>query len=153
MSERQPQGSVTAHRNSADRASLTTRANSVLAVDVRHELLQKKIAVAHRTVGGVDVKTPPALRRGDEEIAHLMLIAQIVQKCPAAAVEQRLFVVAEAVKKIQDRITPRRILGCARVVARGQVNAIVNASLQDLTIQRAAIDATLRGGRSGERQI
>src|SRR5208282_2831712 len=151
MSKGQPQGSVAAHRNTADRASLTARPDAVLALDVRDELLQKEIAVAHRAVGRIDVKTAPALGRGDKKITHLVLIAQIVEQSPSATVKQRLFVVAQAVQKIQHGISSRRSLCRTRVVARRQINAIVDAPLQNLAVQRAAIDAALRDRRRSEK--
>ena len=136
-------------------------ANAVFALDVRHEFLQKEIAVAYRAVGRVDVEAAPALRRDDQKIAHLVLVAQIVEQRPAAAVEKCLLVVAQAVQKIEHRISLRRMLRRARVVAGGQVDAVMDDMFQDVAVQRAAIDAALRAApdagnssesRTGRRQ-
>ena len=43
-------------------------ADAVLRFDKRDEFLQKKIAVTHRTIGGIDVERAPAFGRGNQRI-------------------------------------------------------------------------------------
>src|SRR5580658_3580745 len=117
MGESEAQRSVAAHGNSADGAACAAGSYPVLAFDVRQKLLQEKVAVAYRTVGRVDVETAPALRRDDEKVAHLVLFAEVVEQGPAAAVEERLLVVAQAVQEVQHRIALNRTLRRARIVA------------------------------------
>src|ERR1700721_1715631 len=144
MGEGDPQCSIAAHGNAADRAARAPRKNAVGTFDVRHELLQKKIAVAHRAIRRVDVKASSAFRRNDEKISQLVLVTQIVEQGPSATVEQRLLVVAEAVQKIKHRIALRRISRRAGIVSRWQVDTVVNRLLENSAVQRVAIDAALR---------
>ena len=68
--------------------------NAIFAFNVRQKLLQEEIAVSYCPIRGVDVKAAPAFRRNNQKIAHLVLLAHIIQQRPSAAVEQRLLVVA-----------------------------------------------------------
>ncbi len=147
MREGKAQRSVAAHGNSADGAACAAGTYSVFAFDVRQKLLQKKIAVTHGTIGGVDVKTASAFGSDDEKIAHLALVTQIFEQGPATAVEEGLLVVAEAVQKIEHRITLCWMLCGARIVFSGQIDAIVNHLLEDMAFQSAAVDPALRGRR------
>src|SRR5947209_13433330 len=146
MRESEPQRPVSAHGYSADRASRTAGANAVFAFDMRHELLQEEIAVPYRPICGVDVKTAPALGRYDQEITHLVLLAQIVQQCPSPAVEERPLVVAQPMQKVNHGIALRGLLACACVVSRWQVNAVVHDLLQNAAVQCGAINSALGGG-------
>src|SRR5271154_835974 len=124
MRESEAQCSVAAHGNSADGATRAAGQDSVFALDVRKQFLQEKIAVAHGAVGGVDVEAASGLRRDNQEVAHLVLFAKIVEQRPAAAVEQGLLVIAQAVQKIEHRITLSGMLRRSRVVTGGQVDAV-----------------------------
>src|SRR5260221_7782413 len=121
MCKGETQGSVAAHGDAADGASGTSGEDAVFGFDVRQEFLKKEVAVAHRAVDGVDVEAAFGLGCDDEVVGHLVLAAEIVEHGPAAAVEQGSFVVAQAVKKVEHRITLCRMLGCARIVSGGQV--------------------------------
>src|SRR5215471_21071442 len=143
MSKCKSQCAVASHRNPADGAVGTSTAEVVFALDLRHELLQEEIAVAHGFIRGIDVEASPALGRHDQKVAHLALVTQIIQQSPAATVEQSLLVVAQSMQKIQNRITPRRVFLGPCVVARRNVNAISNRTLEDLAIKRAAINSAL----------
>src|SRR5579864_6028230 len=121
MSERHAQGSVSAHGNPADSPPDTAGANAVPAFDVGHELLQQEIAVANGAVRRIDVEASSAFWSDDQEISHLVLAAQIVEKCPASTVKQSLFVIAKSMQEIEDRISACWFLGTCRVVAPRQV--------------------------------
>src|SRR5579863_6054117 len=109
MRETEPQSSITAHGNSADRSSRTSRANAVGVFDMRHKLLQEKIAVVYRAVSRVDIEAAPAFGRNDEKVAHPMLVAKIVEQSPSAAVEECLLAVSQTVQEIEHRIALRGI--------------------------------------------
>src|SRR5579863_4087359 len=119
---------------------------------MREKFLQKKIAVAHRAVGGVDVEAASALRCGDQEITHFMLLTEIIEQAPAAATEQGLLVIAQSVQEIKHWITSRRMLGRAGVISGGQIDAIMNDLLEDVAVERAAVDAALSGGWTARNQ-
>src|SRR5438270_1727205 len=76
MREGEPQGSVATHGNPADCATGTAGANAIFAFDLRHEFLQKKIAVAHRAIGRIDVEAAAAFRSYDQKVSHLGLVAE-----------------------------------------------------------------------------
>src|ERR1041385_2904201 len=141
MPEGVSQCAIPSHGNSADGARRAASANAVLAFNVRHEFLQKKIAGAESAVGGIDVKASPAFRCDDQKITHAMLLTQVIQQRPSSAVEQSSFVVAQAVQEIQNRI--RLLCG---VVSRGQVNAVMHCPLENAAVDRTAIDPTLGKG-------
>src|SRR3954463_12988204 len=149
MRKGKAQRSVSAHGNSADAPSRASRSNAVFVFNMRHEFLQEKITVADRPAGGIDVKTSPAFRSDHQEIAHLMLLAQIVEQRPAATVKQRPFVVAQAVQKVQHRIALRRLLRRTLVVSRWQVDAVVDDLLQNAAVQGTAVDPALCGRYRG----
>src|SRR6266516_4018894 len=90
-------------------------------------------------------RTVPVART---QIAHLVLLAQIIQQCPAAAVEQRLLVIAQAMQKIQNGVTLRWMLRPALIVTGGNKNAIANRALQDATVECAAVNPALCGCRA-----
>ena len=51
-----------------------------MGFDVAGEVLEKKSAWRHRAVGGVDVEAAFGLERDDEEVGHLVLVAEIVEQ-------------------------------------------------------------------------
>ena len=141
MREGEAQCAVSAHGDSADGASPRGRSNAILAFDVRHEFLQEKIAVADRTVGGIDVKAAPPsgatirkspilcwLRRSSS-IVHPPLLNSVCSLSPRPC------------RKYSTGY--RGGFCCAGVVARGQVNAVVHRPLENAAVERAAIDAAL----------
>ncbi len=145
MRKGEVQGPVASHGNSADGSSCAAGTDAVFSLDVRQEFLQKKVAVTHGVVGGVDVEAAMSLGGNDEKVVHLVLLAQIVEQSPTAAVKEGLLVVAQAVQKIENWIPLWGMLCCTRVIARGHVDAIVGYLFKDFAVQRAAVDAALRG--------
>src|SRR6478672_685119 len=144
MRERESQCAIPAHRNSADGPRRAAFMDTVLAFNVRHKFLQKKIAVAEFAVGRIEVKASPAFRCDDQKITHAMLFAQIIEQCPSPAVKQSPFVVPQPVQEIQNWI--RLLCG---IVSRWQVNAVMHYPLQNSAVNRTAIDATLGEGNQG----
>ena len=102
------------------------RAHAILVLDVGNELLQEKIAVGDRTVGGIDIETPPAFRGNDEKLADLVLPPEIIDQRPSPGVEQRLLVFAETVQKIKNGISRRRMFARAAVIVCRQVHAVMD---------------------------
>ena len=117
-----------------------------MALDVRNELAEKEIAVAHAAVGGIDVEAAFSFRRYYQEIVDLFLLAQVFDESPSAGLEQSLFVVAEAVEEIEDGITPWRMRRDCGVVAGREHHAVVDGLAKDAAFNRVAIDAALGVG-------
>ena len=80
-----------------------------------------------------------------------MPIPQIVDQSPATAIEERLLVIAEAVQEIKDWISLRRRLLRARIVTGGDVDAIMDWTLENVALQSTAIDAALALRESDEK--
>src|ERR1039458_1220801 len=152
MSKSETQRTITTHGDAADRSIISAFADPVFRFDQRDEFLQEEITVAHRAVGGIDVERLPAFRGNNEEFSHLVLPAKIFEERPSAAVKEGSFVVAEAVEKVQHGICLRRMLVRASIVAGGKVDAVVNRVLQNLAVQRVAVNAALSVGRKRDRK-
>src|SRR5215471_2589038 len=105
MRERKPQCTVTSHGNAGDRASSSPGDNPVFSFNVWHELLQEEIAIPHGTIRRIDVEAAPSVRCCDQKVSHLLLLSQIVQQSPTAAVKKRLLVVTEPMKEIENGIS------------------------------------------------
>ncbi len=145
MGKSEAQGTVASHGNPADGSACAARTKAVFALDVGQEFLEKEVAVADGGVGGVDVEAAPSFGRDNQEVAHLVLVAQIVEQCPAARVEEGLLVVAKAVQKIQHWISLGRMGRRARVITGGQVDTVVDDLFENTAVQGAAVDAALSG--------
>lgn len=72
-----------------------------------------------------------------------MVLAEIVEHRPAAAVEERFLVVAQAVQEIEYWIVLGRVLLCAGVVAGWKVDAVMDCILENPAVQSVAFDAAL----------
>src|SRR5271156_331146 len=96
-----PERAVSTHRDTADGSCRALPANRVMGLDIRNELANKEIAVAHAAIGRVDVETAPAFGRDDQEIGDLSLLAKIFDQFRSTALEQSLFVIAEPVQEIE----------------------------------------------------
>jgi hypothetical protein len=94
MAEGEAQCAVSAHGDSGDCSMAAAFADSVFLFDERDKLLEKKIAVANGAIRGVDVEAFSAFGSDDKKIAQLMLLAEIVEHRPTAAVEKRFLVIA-----------------------------------------------------------
>ena len=134
MSEGNPQRTISAHGDAADRSVTTPLADTVFTFDQRDEFLQEEVAVANRTVGRIDVEGSPAFRRNDEKLPYLVLAAEIVKQRPAAAVKESALVVAQAVQEVEHWIASDRMRGCAGVIAGRKVNAVVDLMFQDRAV-------------------
>src|SRR5208282_1233988 len=134
MAEGEAKRTIAAHGDAADRSIPAAAADAVFALNRGDELLQKEIAVANRTIGGVDVETSSAFWSNDEKIANLMFLPEIIQQRPSSAVEEGLLVVAEPVKKIEDWVALRGSFLSARIIAGRQVNAVMDRILENLAV-------------------
>src|SRR5580692_3823240 len=143
MAEGETQRAVTPHGNTADRPVISALGNAVFLFDQRDELLKKEVAITDGTVCGVDIETASTLRGDDEKLPKLMFLAEVVEQCPAAAVEKRFLIVAKAVEEIQHGIVLWNSLGRTSVIAGWQVHAVVNRVFENLTAQRVALNPTL----------
>ena len=59
-----------------------SRPNAVGAFDERHEFAKKEIAVKGLAIPRIDVERVPSVRSHHQEIAHLAVAAQILQRRP-----------------------------------------------------------------------
>src|SRR5580765_3455238 len=144
MGKGEAQSTVPSHGNATEGSACAARADAVFALNVRQEFLEEEVAVTNRAVGGVDVEAAPSFGRDNQEVAHLVLAAQIVKQCPTARVEESLLVVAESVQKIQYWISLGRMVRRTRVITGGQVDAVVDDLFENTAVQGAAVDAALR---------
>src|SRR4029077_18069562 len=108
---------VSTHGHAGDALAQAPRTNAILALDERHEFLEKEVAVADLASisSRIDVKAAPTLRSDDEEVADLALLAKIFNQLPGAGVDERLLVVAETMEEVEDgmffcrlSVVPRR---------------------------------------------
>src|SRR5581483_1509535 len=118
MGEGEPQCSIAAHGDSRNRSAGAAGCDAVLALNVRHEFLDEKVAVRDLAVRGIDIKAALSFRCNDEEIPDLAFFAEIIGQRPAAAFKQTLFVVPKPVQKIENRIAAA--LARWHVIASGQ---------------------------------
>src|SRR5580658_2307991 len=145
MQEGQAQRAITAHGNSADSPFGTIACGSVAMLDEGDELPQKEIFVARMAIMGIDIEAGFARRRYDQEFAYLVTLPEIFDQVPASGTDEGLLVVAEAMKKIQDR-KDTSFIG---VVARRQKRAVGNLLAEDFTFHRETFGAA--GVSSGRR--
>ena len=96
IAEGNAQCAVSTHGHAFNAARLTCRLDAVLTFNEGHEFLQEEVAVTFLAVGRVHVKAAAALRRHDNEIADLLLLAQVLDQGPRSTVDQCLLVVAAA---------------------------------------------------------
>src|SRR5882762_4505175 len=105
MRETDAQRSVASHRKSGDPSRGALRADAIRALDERYELAQKEISVKSLAVPRIDVEGVPSVRRDDQEVASLVIPAQIPQQSPFAGQGHFLLVPSESVQNIQKRIS------------------------------------------------
>src|SRR5205814_2540322 len=102
---------------------MSFRLHRIPLLNVGDEFLQEEIAVTSFTICRIDKEGSPPLGRRDKEVADPVLLPQVLNYIPAAAVEERLLVVAYSVEEIQHRIAARRVLGR---IALGEKHAITH---------------------------
>src|ERR1700688_1331066 len=143
MKESETQRAVTAHRDAADRPIISALLDAVFVLDEGDEFLQEEIAVAHGTVGRIDIERLSTLGSDDEKFSNFALLPEIVEQSPSARVKKSSLVVAEAVQKIKHRVGLGWMLRSAGFIAGGQVNAVMNRMFQNSAVQRVAVDSAL----------
>src|SRR5208283_399669 len=89
---------------------------------------------------GVEVEGAAAPGRQHDEVADLALAPQLRNHIPSAEVDQRLFIVAEAVQVIEHGIAARLVL----VEARRKECAIADGVLENGRFYDRALSASLR---------
>jgi len=103
MGEGRPQCAVATHGESGDSPGLAVANESIMRLDIRNEFAEEKVAIAVASVGGVYEEAGVTFRRDHNKIADLVLLAKVFDESPAAAAQKSLFVLAQAVKKIERR--------------------------------------------------
>src|SRR5207245_11664195 len=103
----------------------------------------QKILVALAAIVRVDVETSVSGRSDDEELAKLVLLAQVLDQVHAAGLEKDLLVFAQAVEKIKDGVAG----GLLRVVSRRQEHAVRHRAAKNFARKREALGASRGAGR------
>src|ERR1700691_512590 len=114
-----------------------------MRLNVRDELADKKVVIAHSAIRRVDVKAALSLGHNDQEIGDCSLLAQIFDQIPCPAPKESLFVVAESVQKIEHRITTGRTAGGRNIVGMRQHHAIMYRLTEHPAFECIAIDSAL----------
>src|SRR6476620_1050953 len=149
MCKRDAQRAVASHRKAGYPARFPIANDSIVRLDLRQELLKKKIAVAVFSVRRVDEEATASFRGDHNEVGDLLRALKIFDQPPSPATHERLLVFAEAVQKVEHGI-----LSCFLVVIRGEHYAVAHGTVQNSAIYAGAIDATLRqrNWRQSEKQ-
>src|SRR5579859_453089 len=149
MAEGEMQRVVAAHGDTGDGAVGSAGRGAVAFFDEREKFLQKKILVAVPAVLCIDVETRTAVRRGDQKIVQLAFFALVFDKIPEAGMDEVLFVVAEAVQRVEDG----EVSGFVGVERRRENDAVRHAAGEDFAWESIAFDAAIRGKeREGEEE-
>src|SRR5713226_2478565 len=143
MAKGQPQGPVAAHGNPRYPAILAPGSDAIAPLDLRQKFPHQKILVALAAIARVDVETSVSGRRDDEELAKLVLLAQVLDQVHAAGFQKDLLVFAQAVEKIKDGVAGRLL----RVVSRRQKHAVRYRAAKNLAGKREALGAARGAGR------
>ena len=114
---------------------------------MRHEFLEKEIAVSERVVRRIDVETASSIWRDDQKVDDLMLPAQVFDQAPSPGTEQRLLVLTKTMQEVKHRIAPLlRVIG---VIIWRQLHTVVDRLLENAAVDDVAVGSALRAG--GER--
>lgn len=143
MTERKVKRPVAAHGNSGDAAGTAEGRSSIGMVNEGNEFADHKIFVVDATVAGVDVETRASVRRDDEEFADFVLLPKILDEIPAAGSDEELFVAAQTMKEVKNRIAAR----FAGVVTWWKDGAVANVVAEDFAGGGAALNAAEAGLR------
>src|SRR5580692_9576928 len=103
MPKRKMQRSVAAHGNAGDGPIGTAWRSTIAAFDVREKFLHQKIFVALFSVSCVDIKGGPGIRRCNQKLLQLTGLAHVFHYIPGAGMDEKLFVVPQAMEEIQNR--------------------------------------------------
>ena len=137
MAEGEMQRAVATHGDAGDGAVGAAGGCAIALFDEREKFLKEKIFVTVFAVLGIDVKTCPAVRRGDQKTFQLAFFTQVFDEVPRAGVDKELFVVAETVEVIKDG----KVLYFVRVERRRKNDAVGNAARENFAGDRVAFDA------------
>ncbi len=102
MAEGQMERAVASHGYAGNGAVGAAGSGAVTFFDEGKEFFEQKILVAIFAVAGVDVEARVTIRSDDEKVLELLIVTQVFDEIPEAGVDEELFVVAEAVKVIED---------------------------------------------------
>jgi len=137
MAEGEMQRAVATHGNAGDGAIGAARSDAITLFDEGEKFLEKKVLVAILPVAGVDVEAGAAVGGGDGEVLELMSLAHVIYEIPEAGVDEELFVVAEAVKVIEDG----EFSGFVGVEGGGKDDAVADGAGEDFGGKGVTFDA------------
>ena len=82
----------------------------------------------------------PGIRRCNQKLLQLASVAHVFHEIPCTRMDEKLFVVPQAMEEIQNREVPRLVN-----IERGRKNdAVGNRAVQDFAWNRVALDAASR---------
>jgi len=145
MAEREMESAVATHGDTGDGAVGAAGSGAVAVFDEGEKFLKEKIFVAVFSVARIDVEAGAAVGSGDEEVLELLFFALVFDEVPEAGVDEELFVIAEAVKVVEDG----EFLGFVGVERGGEDDAIGDRAREDFGGEGVALDAA-GGGGGGE---
>ena len=149
VGETDPQRAVASHGKSADSPGSAARADTIGALDIRHELAEEEITVESLAITGIDVERVPSVRSDHQEVSDLVIPPQILEFRPFSGNCRRLLISSQSVQEVQNGI-PLGLRLWSGIACR-QKNAITDGGIQDSAVKGAAIRALLReGARSGQ---
>src|SRR6202011_4185502 len=109
VAEREVQGSIAAHGNTRNGPIGAARRDTVAGFDKREEFLHQKIFIAGFSVSRVDIKAGARLRGCDQKISQFTFFAHVFHEIPRTGMDEKLFVVSQAMEEIQNWEAPRLV--------------------------------------------
>lgn len=143
MAEGQVQSAIAAHGNPGNAAVGASGLRAIAFFDLGKKFLEKKILVTKAAVTGVYVEAGASIRRDDQKIAELTPLPEVLDKIESARMDEHLLVVAESMKKIEDRVAASFF----RVIAGRQDDAVSDGMAEDFAGRGKAFGAD--GGAKG----
>ena len=117
-----------------------TDSDAIFLLHLRHEFFGQEILVANLAIRRIDEKRMPAAGSKNDELPDLAATAHVFDQVPPAAVQQRLFVVAQPVEVIKHRIVPRLV----RIETCRQKRTIANRPRKDRRLDGRTLRSALR---------
>ena len=149
MAEGKMERAVAAHGDPGDGAVGAARGGAIALFDKRKKFPKQEILVANLAILGIDVKVGAAGGRGDEKIFQLAAVTLVLDEIPQAGMNEELFVVAKAMKFVEDGEPP----GFVGVERGGKYDAVRNIATEDFAGEGVAFDAAGSEGRGDVKEV
>ena len=113
--------------------------NTKMLFDEGNELTEEKVAVKNLPVRRIHIEACFRLRSDNEKRDDLVLLLKILYEAPSPRLEEGLFVLSQSVQKVENGKPDV----CVCVVSSRQQNTVVNHLLENLAVERIAVNAAL----------